>query len=55
MLFFLAFFLATSLYILPVGFGSYFLPKHGALVFIGRSAAVVVGVYLFFQSVLLMY
>ena len=50
LLFFFSFFIATSLYVLPVGFAGY-LPGHQALVRIGRGAAVLVGAYFCFQGV----
>jgi sulfite exporter TauE/SafE len=47
-LFFVAFFLATSLYVLPVGFGGYWAGRR-ALVSIGRGAALLAGAFFLLQ------
>jgi hypothetical protein len=48
-LFFLAFFLATSLYVvLPIGFIGY-LPRQSALIFVGRLASVLMGMFLLYK------
>jgi sulfite exporter TauE/SafE len=48
MLFFFAFFVATSLYLLPIGFTPS-LPNRKALAFMGRLAAILMGAYLVHQ------
>jgi hypothetical protein len=50
LLFFLAFFMATSLYILPVGLAGY-VSHRELLIRFGRAAAVLVGVVFFYQGV----
>jgi sulfite exporter TauE/SafE len=49
-IFFMAFFLASSLYILPVGFAGY-LPHRELIARIGKLATVVVGVVFFYQGI----
>ena len=50
MIFFLSFFVATTLYVLPVGFVGY-LPRRELLVRIGKTSAVAVGCYFCYQGV----
>lgn len=49
MMFFSSFFVATTLYVLPVGFAGY-LPRRELLARIGRISAVVVGCYFCYQG-----